>query len=144
MKPRRVQRPTLVETLSRFAEIDNLFDQFATGEVMIEDDKPVFKALGSGEWHFVADALDGWIELWARVIRRFSLTINIGPLAALTGQLRDGTEVDPHLVDQCRAAINECRRAYRTIDINLFNAVIRDTRIGLRFEEMGLTERAAA
>ena len=144
MKRQRIQRPTLVEVHHAFYLIDAVFNDLKGGEISVSDDGPVFKDELDGRWYPICDALAGWVDIWARLVRRYNLTINLAPLLQIENALRTDAEITPELVDACLAVIEQCRRAYRGMDMQVVKSIRKTTLIAIEAEDAGLVERAAA
>lgn len=136
----RIVRPTLPQILEAFRLPDQIFNQLATGEIESIKGVPCFRDLTSTEhvWYAIAPAMEGWTSLWQRLIRRYGLAIDLRPVEIVSRRLDTGAPVTPEEIGSARRVIDECRKAYRRMDVYVVGSLVKTEQIAQQFERLGV------
>lgn len=141
-KPRPM-RPTFVDMMKAFGCIDAMLSRLADGWIHEIQGAAVFVNPQDGVWYEIPPAMEGWVALWERLDARYALGLDLGPTRKVIARLRYGTPIPPELVAQCQAVVDQCKRAYRRMDIYEVGAVVKTQMIANAAEAAGLTGEAA-
>lgn len=136
----RIVRPTLPQILEAFRLPDQIFNQLATGEIESIKGVPCFRDLTSAEhvWYAIAPAMEGWISLWQRLVRRYALAIDLRPVEIICRRLDTGSPVTPEEIEAARHVIDECRTSYRRMDVYVVGSLVKTEQIAQQFERIGV------
>lgn len=141
-KPRPV-RPTFADMMKAFNCIDAMLARLADGWIHELSGAAVFKNPQDGVWYEIPAAMEGWVALWERLDARYQLGIDLGPARKIVARLRYGTPIPPELAAQCQAVVDQCKRAYRRMDVYEIRSVVKTQLIANAAEAAGLTGEAA-
>lgn len=129
----RIVRPHLAEVAGAFAMIDAAMRQIASSEVFADEKgTPIFQV--DGEWYETAPALLGWVDLWQRLSDKNALGIDIAPLFQLANRLSYGVSLTPEGVEAAQKCVDDCRRAYRGMDVHAVKSEVRTRQIAMAME----------
>ena len=67
------------------------------------------------------------------------LLLDLGPACKIIARLRYGTPIPPELVAQCQGVVDQCKRAYRRMDVYEIRGVVKTQLIANAAEAAGLT-----
>lgn len=143
MRKRRPAHPTFADMLKAFGCIDAMLARLADGWIHELQGAAVFKNPADGVWYDIPAAMEGWIALWERIDARYTLRLELDPARKIVARLRYGSPIPPELVERCQALVDECKRAYRRMDIYEIGSVVKTQLIANAAEAAGLTENAA-
>lgn len=79
----------------------------------------------------LARLAEGWMQL------------DLDPVRKIVARLRYSTPIPPELVAQAQAVADQCKRAYRRMDLHEVGSVVKTQLIVNEAEQQGLTENAA-
>ena len=142
MRRRRIMRPTFVDMLKAFGPVDAMLARLADGWIHELQGAAVFRNPQDGVWYEIPAAMEGWIALWERLDTRYDLLLDLDPARKIIARLRYGTPIPPELVAQCQAVVDQCKRAYRRMDVYEIRGVVKTQLIANAAEAAGLTESA--
>ncbi len=118
-KPKKPNRPTLVEVYQAFSMIDTWFSALRTGEIefVVFDGKelPVFRD-EEGARVPMLDAMAGWIECWQEFATAFDFTLDQQALRVVLNKLEQGEIIRPSEVSAANLVVAKQRQIYRTLD----------------------------
>lgn len=136
---KRVVRPTLPQQLEAFRLPDQIFAHLATGEIESIKGVPCFidHTESSGTWYAIAPAMEGWLSLWRRLCRRYVLAIDLYPIEIIARRLDTGAPITPEEIDAARRVIDQCRKAYRGMDVYVVGSLVKTEQIAQQFERLG-------
>jgi len=145
MKPRRAcfARPTFVDMMKAFGPVDAMLARLAEGWIHEIQGAAVFLNPQDGVWYEIPAALGGWIALWERLDARHRLQLDLDPVRKIVARLRYSTPIPPELVAQAQAVADQCKHAYRRMDLHEVGSVVKTQLIVNEAEQQGLTENAA-
>lgn len=130
-----IVKPWLHEIHYVFAPIDAVFDQLKTGEIMCDEKgTPIFRDF-EGKLYELCPAIDGWVETWDAIARKWGFELDLEPLAKLSRKLNYGVILTPADVEAGHAVINRCRELFRGMDVYAVKSEVRTQEIRM---EMGL------
>lgn len=141
-RPRPV-RPNFADMMKAFGCIDAMLARLAEGWIHEIQGAAVFRNPQDGVWYEIPAAMEGWIALWERLDARYQLGIDLGPARKVVARLRYGTPIPPEMVAQCQAVVDQCKRAYRRMDVYEIRGVVKTQLIANAAEAAGLTGEAA-
>lgn len=141
----RVVRPTLPQILEAFRLPEQIFAQLATGEVESIQGVPCFidRTEASGTWYAIAPAMEGWLSLWERLVRRYALAIDLHPIEIVSRRLDTGAPITPEEIDAARRVLDRCRKAYRCMDVYVVGSLVKTEQVAQQFERLGLARMTA-
>lgn len=139
---RRTQHPTFADMMKAFGPVDAMLARLADGWIHELQGAAVFHNPQDGVWYEIPAALEGWVALWERLDTRYDLLLDLGPARKIIARLRYGTPIPPELVAQCQAVVDQCKRAYRRMDVYEIRGVVKTQLIANAAEAAGLTESA--
>lgn len=143
MRSRRPQRPNIADMMKAFGCIDAMLSRLAQGWIHELQGAAVFKNPEDGVWYEIPAAMEGWVALWERLDTRYDLLLDLGPARKIIARLRYGTPIPPELVAQCQAVVDQCKRAYRRMDVYEIRGVVKTQLIANAAEAAGLTGEVA-
>lgn len=138
MRSRRPQRPNIADMMKAFGCIDAMLSRLAQGWIHEIQGAAVFKNPEDGVWYEIPAAMEGWVALWERLDTRYDLLLDLGPARKIIARLRYGTPIPPELVAQCQAVVDQCKRAYRRMDVYEIRGVVKTQLIANAAEAAGL------
>lgn len=133
-------RPTIADYAKAFGSIDAMLDKLSQGWIHAAQGQPVFRNPADGVWYDIPAAMEGWIDVWARLCRHYGLELDLDPLARLSIRLRYGTPIGPEDVERAVAVVIACKRSYRRMDMAEVRGVANTVLIANKVEELGLIE----
>lgn len=143
---RRRQRlrnlPTIADMAKAFGCIDAMLDRLSQGWIHEIQGAAVFRNPQDGVWYDIPAALEGWIALWERIDVRYRLGLDLDPARKIVARLRYSTPIPPELVQRCQALVNQCKRAYRSMDLYEIGSMVKTQLIANQVELAGLSEGA--
>lgn len=142
-RPNRPTRPTIADMMKAFGCIDAMLAKLADGWIHEIQGAPVFLNPKDGVWYEIPAAMEGWIALWERIDARYTLCLDLDPARKIVARLRYSTPIPPDLVAQCQAVVDQCKRAYRKMDVYEIGSIVKTQLIANKAEELGMTEGAA-
>ena len=135
------QRPTIGDMLKSFRNIDSALAKLADGWIYAEKEVAVFQFETGGEWFEIAPAIRGWVDAFGRILNHYKQEIDLSALSELADDLEQQNEIEPGKVEKCQAAVNACKKAYRSMDIYEIHRIAKTASIAIYMEEQ---ERKAA
>lgn len=138
---KRKVKPTFVDMLKAFGAIDSMLAKLADGWIHALQGAAVFKNPVDGVWYEIPAALEGWVALWDRLSARHALGLDLDPARKLIARLRHGAPVPPELVLQVQRLVDQCKRAYRQMDMIEVGSVVKTQLIANAAEAAGLLEQ---
>lgn len=142
-RPNRPTRPTIADMMKAFGCIDAMLAKLADGWIHEIQGAAVFKNPQDGVWYEIPAAMEGWIALWERIDARYTLCLDLDPARKIVARLRYSTPIPPELVEQCQTVVDQCKRAYRKMDVYEIGSIVKTQLIANKAEELGMTEGAA-
>jgi hypothetical protein len=142
--PRHRNRANLADMARGFGAIDAMMQRLAEGWTHEIDGRAAFRDPVSGQWYEIAPALDGWIALWERLDRHYTLLLDLDPMRTISARLAAGEDIPPELVDAAVALVTACKRAYRRMDMYEVKTIVRTQLIANAADAAGLTQEAHA
>ncbi len=140
IKPRRnwakINRPMLHEVDQVFAPIDAFLRQLITGFVYCtEAGAPVFSDM-EGDLYEATPAVRGFVSAFDRITAHYQIEIDLTPIIKLCNKLDAGMPVNEAHVDLCRSLIDQCRTAYRNMDVYQVKSLVNTELIDLEFKRL--------
>lgn len=120
-----------------FATIDSLIASLEHGEVDAEGGIPIMRDWEGG-WCEIAPALRGWCDCWELIARRMGADLDLGHLRRLANRLDKGMLLEVSDVDRARVITDRCRALYLACPVDTRLAAVRDERIAIEFDALGL------
>lgn len=108
--------PKLADELHVFENITLVLDRLESGEIDTIDGQMVVVLTGELVWQEVPPALAGWISLWERIGKHFSIVVQLDALKLLYSMLIDGSGLLPEHIELCRREVELQRQIFRTQD----------------------------
>lgn len=126
---KRIIKPCLMDIHLVFEPIEAVFTQLHSGEIQCDEKgTPIFKDF-EGNWYEISPAIDGWVELWETLFRKWGFALDITPLAKLSRKLAYGVLMTPLDVAAAHAVIAQCRQLFRQMDVNRLKSEVRTQQI---------------
>ena len=107
------KKPKLADELHVFENITLVLDKLESGEIDTIDDQMVVVLPGELAWQEVQPALAGWISLWDRIGKHFSIRVQMDGLKLLHSMLVGGEELLPEHIELCRREVELQRQIFR-------------------------------
>lgn len=126
-----MKRPTLPQIVSVFAPVDRIIIELERDGTINVNAQGVPVFLDGGEWHEVCPALNGWIELWDRMIAKYSIHLDLEPLRKLHKKLLYASPLLENDVSSAKATISQCRKLYRGMDCDAVASVARTQQVSI-------------
>jgi hypothetical protein len=137
-KPRRnwslITRPLLHEVHMVFAPVDRLFEQLASGWVDSEKGRPVFED-SEGVLYEATPAVRGLVSALNRILLHHKINLDLDPVLKLCNKLDANMPITPEHVNTCKALIDQCRAAYRNMDMYVVKSLVNTELIALELEK---------
>lgn len=132
-------RPTIADQAKAFGCVDAMLDKLSQGWIHEMQGQPVFRNPANETWYDIPAALAGWVGLWQRIIARHELSIDMKPLAKLGAKLNHGVPIQPAEVTACIEVVKQCKRQYRSMDVQEIGSLVRTQMIANFEDGAGLT-----
>lgn len=136
------RRPSFVDMMKAFGCVDAMLARLAEGWIHELQGAAVFRNPQDGVWYEIPAALEGWIALWERIDARYRLGLDLDPARKIVARLRYGSPIPPELAHRCQDLVDQCKRAYRRMDVYEIGNLVRTQLIANEADRAGLTEGA--
>ena len=131
--PRVVPIPSLFDEWAVFDGITGIIQKLERGEIEAVNGVPVFQD-EKGQWCEVCPALSGWISVWERYDRSFSLDLVQDPLAKLHNKLLYSMPLTIGDVADAKGVLEQQRKIFRKLDRNKLASLAITEQISLLLE----------
>ena len=136
----RPQRPNFSDMAKAFGAVDAMLDKLKDGWIHDIQGNAVFKNPADGTWYDIPAALEGWVALWERIDHHHDLMLELKPMKDIVARLRYGAPIPPDMVAKCQTVVDQCKRAYRRMDLYEIGRLVKTQLIANKVEELGLVE----
>lgn len=115
---------TLLDKITQSGEIESL-----QGVIIFRDP--------SGDWNELCPALDGWIFTWEKISKDLNANLNLTALKRLNKKLYESMPLSKTDCDSANAALDDCRKLFRSCDRKQVMKIAKDAQIAILMEGKG-------
>lgn len=130
---RPVRIPKIVLQDRDFNQIEIMMMRLAKGEIDFENGRYVMTAL-DGEKYCIVNALEGWIENFARLAKTAGVEYDDTPLVLLKNRLKNGMMLTPEGVSAAKAVVDAQIKIYQAAPKEMISSVATTTQISLMLQ----------
>jgi hypothetical protein len=128
-RPGKINKPHLDEVYRAFAPIEEIFDALRTGSVDSLGDIPVIRSESANMYYEMAPSIAGWVDCWELMRVKLGFDVDLVPVAQLAAKLKSGEPLTVDELDAAYAAVDRCRRIYRSLDVYEVRSIVRTQQI---------------